>query len=531
MSSKESDVWNEPQPGGRQGSSMLCPVYTSILTNPSLPSLPTVALEVLDLASRDDVDLRDFEKTIERDQAMSVRILRAVNSSYYGLGRRCGSIRQAVAYLGIQTVKSLVLGFSLERAMEFRDDEITFDFTSYWRRSFITSSAARAFSMMSERVDSEEAFIAGLIHDIGMVGAWRVHGDRYLQMIDMSHGDQSALIMIERRVLDIDHPMLGSAMAEFWRLPSDIVKSISGHHDDLESSTPKEDMSRVVRLAVLLVDFLEQNEGCTANDLTEIETTAHEWFGIDREKLVDLIESIVEDAGDLAKALKIDAGRMPPVEAILHRARRLSEEMPGNEEFHVEGSHQNSIDPVTGLPGRDALVSDLESCFKTTRCSEGDLGSSSISLLLIGVDDVRRINEDLGDLGGDGVLSHVAETVREATDSVTGTVGVYRFVGAEIVVILRATDEQQTIDLGESIRRFIAHRPVRIDGRDGGSDFMTVTTTTGIGFHRSDDTHQQTESPDALLRAAMCAVAVGRRAGGDRIVFHHEEDEQTLRRA
>ena len=517
-------------PGDTKGSSMLCPVYTSILTNPSLPSLPTVALEVLDLASRDDVDLRDFEKTIERDQAMSVRILRAVNSSYYGLGRRCGSIRQAVSYLGIQTVKSLVLGFSLERAMEFGDEEITFDFSSYWRRCFITSSASRVFSVMSGRVDSEEAFIAGLIHDIGMVGAWRVHGDRYLQMIDMSRGDQVELIKIERRVLDIDHPKLGSAMAEFWRLPSDIVKSISAHHDDLESSTFN-DMSKVVRLAVMLVDFLEQNEASSMTDLTDIETTACEWFGIDREKLVELIESIVDDAGDLAKALKIDAGRMPPVEAILHRARRLSEDIPGNEEFQIEGTQRDSIDPVTGLPGRDALVSDLESCFKTTRCSQGDLGSSSISLLLIGVDDVRRINEDMGDLGGDGVLSHVAETVREATDSVPGTVGVYRFVGAEIVVILRAADEQEAIDVGESIRRLISHRPVRIDGRDGGSDFMTVTTTTGIGFHRSGDTHQQTESPDALLRAAMCAVTVGRRAGGDRIVFHHEEDDRSIRRA
>jgi len=508
---------------------MICPDYKSILTNPALPSLPTVALEVLDLASRDDVDLRDFEKTIERDQAMSVRILRAVNSSYYGLGRRCGSIRQAVAYLGIQTVKSLVLGFSLERAMDFGDDEITFDFTSYWRRSFITSSAARAFSMVSNGVDTEEAFIAGLIHDIGMVGAWRVHGDRYLQMIDMAHGDHDELMRIEHRVLDMDHSRLGSLMAEFWRLPSEIVDSISNHHENPVSMSKSDDMVKVVRLSVMLVDFLERVQGHSASDLTDIENTALQWFGIDRETFVDLVESIVCDAGDLAKALKIDAGRMPPVEAILHRAKRLSEEIPGNDEFRIENTDLDSIDSVTGLPGRDALVSDLESCFRTTRCSKGDLGSSNISLLLIGIDEVRRINEELGDLGGDCVLSHVADVVREVTDPVIGMVGVYRFVGAEIVLILRGHDEHATMEIGESIRRFIAHKPVRIDGRDGDSDFMTVKTTIGIGFHRSGDSHPQTGSPDALLRAVMCAVAVGRRAGGDRIVFHHEEDEQNLR--
>ena len=510
---------------------MLCPDYESILTNPSLPSLPTVALEVLDLASREDVDLRDFERTIERDQAMSVRILRAVNSSYYGLGRRCGSIRQAVSYLGIQTVKSLVLGFSLERAMDFGDDEITFDFTSYWRRSFITASAARAFSGTCSKVDSEEAFIAGLIHDIGMVGAWRVHGDRYLQMIDMSHGDHVELINIERRVLDMDHPTLGSAMAEFWRLPSDIVESMSRHHDDPESMRPDDEMIRVLRLSVMVVGFLEQEESSTITDIRDIESLASDWFGVDREELVRLIESIVDDAGDMARALKIDAGRMPPVEAILDRARRLIEDIPGHEEIQIDNSHQDSIDPVTGLPGRDALVSDLESCFRTTRCSKGDLGSANISLLLIGIDDVRRINEDLGDLGGDGVLSHVADAIREVTDSESGTVGVYRFVGAEIVIIIRGKDETETIDLGESIRRFIAHKPARIDGRDGESDFLTVTTTTGIGFHGFGDDHHETETPDALLRAAMCAVTVGRRAGGDRIIFHNENDERNIRLA
>jgi diguanylate cyclase (GGDEF)-like protein len=350
-------------------------------------------------------------------------------------------------------------------------------------------------------------------------------------MIDMARGDQSELIRIERRILDMDHAKLGSAMAEFWRLPSNIVNSISLHHEDVPQTPSTNDMPRVVRLAVLVVDFLERNESWSVSDLMEIESSALNWFGIDREEFVNLIQSIVDDASDLAKALRIDAGRMPPVEAILHRARRLSEEIPGSGDFTIENTNVNTIDPVTGLPDRDALVSDLESCFRSTRCSSGDLGASNISLLLIGIDDVRRINESLGDLGGDSVLSHVADGVREVTDSLPGMVGVYRFVGAEIVLIIRGCDEKETVEIGESIRLFMDHKPVRIDGRDGDSDFLIVKTTTGIGFHRFGDVHLQTESPDALLRAAMCAVAVGRRAGGDRIVFHHEEDEQSLRLA
>ena len=259
--------------------------------------------------------------------------------------RRC-------AYLGIQTVKSLVLGFSLERAMDFGDDEITFDFTSYWRRSFHNRQCGTRVlhGTCSHGVDSEEAFIAGLIHDIGMVGAWRVHGDRYLQMIDMAHGDHDELMRIEHRVLDMDHSRLGSVMAEFWRLPSEIVDSISNHHENPVSMSRSDDMMKVVRLSVMLVDFLEREQGRSASDLTDIENTALQWFGIDRETFIGLVESIVCDAGDLAKALKIDAGRMPPVEAILHRAKRLSEEIPGNDEFQIENADLDSIDSVTGLP-------------------------------------------------------------------------------------------------------------------------------------------------------------------------------------
>ena len=160
-------------------------------------------------------------------------------------------------------------------------------------------------------------------------------------------------------------------MADFWRLPSDIVESISRHHDDPDSMSSDDDMIRVLRLSVMIVSFLEQNESSAITDIRDIESRAFDWFGLDRERLVQLIESIVDDAADMANALKIDAGRMPPVEAILHRARRMIEEIPGHEQIQIDNSWIRSIPSQVFLKRRPGL--DLESCFRTTRCSNGDL--------------------------------------------------------------------------------------------------------------------------------------------------------------
>ncbi|MCH2160526.1 MAG: HDOD domain-containing protein, partial [Phycisphaerales bacterium] len=86
-----------------------------IMNSPDLPTLPAVAAQMLELTTRSDVELSEIAKVIEHDPAIATRVLKTVNSSFYGLTRRVMSIRQALAYLGMETVKGLVLGFSLAR--------------------------------------------------------------------------------------------------------------------------------------------------------------------------------------------------------------------------------------------------------------------------------------------------------------------------------------------------------------------------------------------------------------------------------
>lgn len=504
----------------------------SILYDPALPSLPSVALEVLELASREDVDLRDFERAIERDQAISIRILRTVNSSYYGLGKPCGSIRQAISYLGVKTLKALVLGFSLERAVDGGDeDQLTFDFLSYWRRCFLSATAMRALATRTGYLEAEEAFIAGLVQDVGMIALWRVEGDRYLQVLDMCDGLQDRLVELERRHFEIDHASLAAELTRRWRFPESISDLTEHHHHAFPRLDERRPIRRMGRLAVAIVDVLERQDGDRAAAIGELSELSTEWFGFDRSDLLQVVQETVKEARDLARALNIDAGRMPSVESLLHRARRLLEELPGDDlPVPDRDDRERTLDEVTGLPDRSALLADLESCFHETVHDPNHMFGCDLSLLLVGVDEVRRINERVGDLAGDSAIAHVSECIRDAVKDQPGIFGAYRFVGAEIAVIVRYVDEESITRLGNSIRERIACTPIRIQARPDSSDFLVVKSTIGISVHRSKGDGGSTGSPAELLGAAMCAVTEGRRTGGDQVVMYRETDPDSSSR-
>ena len=498
-------------------------IRDSILYSPSIPSLPTVALDILDLASRADVDLRDFERTIERDQAISIRILKTVNSSYYGLGKPCGSIRQAVAYLGINTVKALVLGFSLERAIDGGgDDDLTFDLVSYWRKSFLSATALRALAVNTGLMDAEEAFIAGLIQDVGQIAIWRVFGDRYLQIQDMAGGSSRQLIELERKNFEIDHPELASQLTQRWHFPNEISEMVRHHHDPQDSLTERHPLRRLSRFSMAVVDVLLGTNRKQEHELVELCDLSSNWFGIERDELFSMVSEIVRESTKLAKALNINTGIMPSSDILIARANRLIDQIPVENRSILDRDQEHTIDEVTGLPDRHSLLSALDMCFRESRQSTSHVFGSDLALLLVGIDEVRRINERVGDLAGDSAISHVADCVRSVVKDQLGVCGVYRFVGAEIAVIARYVDESKIRILAESIRERIACTPIRVVGRSRQGDFLVLKSTVGVSMYKPADGEPAATSPDQLLGAAMCAVTEGRRRGGNQVTFHTE---------
>src|SRR6201996_2885904 len=145
---------------------------------PNLPSLPSIAMQVLDLAQKADVDIAEIARIISRDPALSGKILRTVNSSFYARSQNVSTISHALVILGLQSVKTLVLGFSLVTNLT-KNKAKGFKHLHYWKRSIYGATAARTIAAKLGLVQQEEAFLAALLQDIGMLVLDTVLGEQY----------------------------------------------------------------------------------------------------------------------------------------------------------------------------------------------------------------------------------------------------------------------------------------------------------------------------------------------------------------
>src|SRR5438270_8392733 len=141
----------KPQPPTRMNEQLL----NRIRQCPTLPSLPTIAMQVLDLAQRDEVDIAEIARIISKDAALSSKILRTVNSSFYGRSQSISQVSQALVILGLQSVKTLVLGFSLVGNLKKQKSK-GFNHLDYWRRSIYAATAAKTLAAKTQMLQAEE---------------------------------------------------------------------------------------------------------------------------------------------------------------------------------------------------------------------------------------------------------------------------------------------------------------------------------------------------------------------------------------
>src|SRR5258706_5560388 len=216
---------------------------------PSLPSLPRVAIEVLNLAEDPKVALRALARIMSQDAALVAKTLKTVNSSFYGLSHKISGIDHALVVLGLEGIKTIVLGFSLVSDLKRAKPRGGFDHLAYWRRSIYAATAARVFAERFGVVMAEEAFLAALLMDIGMLALDEVLGKEYAEITDGAPS-HAGLPPIEMAKLGMTHAEVAGELAIHWKLPPVLAIPIANHHrpQALEDSTVKQ-VAHVVWLA------------------------------------------------------------------------------------------------------------------------------------------------------------------------------------------------------------------------------------------------------------------------------------------
>jgi HD-like signal output (HDOD) protein len=199
-----------------------------VLDCPTLPSLPTVAMEVLQLTRSNDVNMAELANAISKDVALTTKILRTVNSSLYGHSQNISTIRHAVTFLGIDTVKSLVIGFSVITELG-KSKPRGFSHVNYWRRSIYAATAARTLSEKLLHGNQETCFLVALLMDVGMLVLDRVIPREYGLVCDRARNHEE-LLALEGRTFQLTHAEVVKVLAEQWKLPTTLAVPMAHHH-------------------------------------------------------------------------------------------------------------------------------------------------------------------------------------------------------------------------------------------------------------------------------------------------------------
>jgi len=148
------------------------PLLANIETSRSLPTLPHILLQLIDICNQDEKGIRDLSKVINKDPSISERLLRLVNSAYYSLKQKITSIDQALLLLGMDAVKNIALSSSVYQVFNRPGRKSAFNLKMFWWHSLSCASIARRLAIRIQYPAPDEAFLAGLMHDIGKIVLW-----------------------------------------------------------------------------------------------------------------------------------------------------------------------------------------------------------------------------------------------------------------------------------------------------------------------------------------------------------------------
>lgn len=196
-----------------------------------LPSVPALYLELKAALASEDVDAQTLGSIIEKDIGMTAKILKLVNSSFFGLRRVVSSPHEAVTYLGIDTIKTLVLTNGIfEQSKPFRTHQLTLP--GLWHHSMTVASGAKAIAH-AEGMDlphEEEAFVGGILHDVGVLILASNFPELYDQASELVSAERISLPTAEKELFGVTHAEVGAYLMGLWGLPAPILNIVSLHH-------------------------------------------------------------------------------------------------------------------------------------------------------------------------------------------------------------------------------------------------------------------------------------------------------------
>jgi len=482
----------------------------------SLPTLPAVATEVVRLSNKDTTDVNELSRVVMSDPAIATKLLSTASSPMFLT--RSGvptTVPQAVMRMGANTVMTLALSFSLTR---LRGTQPSFDYARFWKRALISGTAARAVAEVTH-CNTDEAFLAGLFQDIGMLALQEALGAPYGELLASVGSDHLRLERIERESLGLDHREVGAWLATRWKLPGYLEHTTRGSHNPESISGPGAfpAHTRAVSVASFVAEIWVGNDRQEAT--RQAAECARLWLGMGGEAFTRVLTNVSRSMPELSRLFEISidesslAATLDEAREALVRVSLMSAQSAIRAEANVTqmtkqkeaAESQARRDSLTGLFNRGHFDTQLRLAIESAH----ELGRP-LSLLFCDVDHFKSVNDKFGHQVGDTVLQNFGKLILRCVRQLDIPT---RYGGEEFAVILPATDRAGALIAAERLRKQLEKQEMVV----GGGRAINVTASFGVATMDKDF---QPEDAAALVKVADDSVYAAKHAGRNRVCVH-----------
>ncbi len=500
-------------------------ILKEILSSDNLPSLPAVASRLLTLIAEEDSSLTDIAELVSMDIGLSSKILKVVNSAFYGLPNPVGSISQAVSMLGSNAIQNLVLSCSFFNMKGH--DETKFDFEKFWENSFARAVAAKFINQQLAAPESENIFVCGLLQNLGKLIFACTLSENYDKVVEILKDDENGNEdrTVELDCFGVDHSIVSAKIAEHWGFPNNLIQPLKYHHTPHAYLEEDEEMIRNIRacyLSDLLVKIYQSNNPEQYH--SQFRTDAKQLLGLSVLDVNAILKNVHKQIDQTANCFGLNREMSKSVEEILQEAnlrlsflnmsyeemnRRLIDSQMNMERLTKELQEKNKllenlafVDGLTNVHNHRYFQTFLDQEINRARRSEG-----AISVLMADIDHFKHFNDTYGHQAGDFILQ---EFCRIAEEQIRTYDLLARYGGEEFVLVLPEIGLQDARDVAERIRYKIANHLFEDRGKE-----HSVTVSIGVASASpSEDIFNKNE----LIRLADEAMYRAKEDGRNRVV-------------
>lgn len=217
-----------------------------------IATLPEVTANIIQVVEDPRSSAKDLHNIIKNDIALSAKILKVVNSAFYGLPRQVGSVDRAIVLLGLSTVKNIAIATSISKLFKGQRLSTRFSARDLWRHSLACGVFCKMIAKERGIENCDEVFVAGLMHDLGIIVEMQVFPTQLARVIDEAKTKGLPLCEAELAVFGADHQAFGTALAVKWKFPHLFQLATGYHHDPLKTSPQHRDVAAAVHVADIL---------------------------------------------------------------------------------------------------------------------------------------------------------------------------------------------------------------------------------------------------------------------------------------